>query len=394
MKIVHICICGLWSEKYAYHDNLLPKFHKNLGNDVTIIAPTYAGFFGYDGKIVEEEAGIFFLDSGIKLIRVKPLIKSYAINQHLHLFHSIKQYVIDEKPDFIFVHDVYSFNYLSLITVKHLFPKTKIVFDNHADSINSTHNFLSKFLNGFIYRFFLTNRLNRISDIFYGVTPSRCDFLHSMYGIPRYKIKLLVMGADDEKMHLDQKILIRKEVRDKYNITDSDFLIVTGGKIDEKKNIHLLAEAVKEITCPNVKILLFGTICESLKDYVNNILCNRVIYIGWVNSDCVYNYFYAADLVVFPGLHSVLWEQAVACGIPCAFSDLSGFKHINFNDNCIFLKNSTVEYYKETIMSIYNDKAKYNQLKINAQDERSLDFTYSRIAKKVIEDSFGKNYDK
>ena len=55
----------------------------------------------------------------------------------------------------------------------------------------------------------------------------------------------------------------------------------------------------------------------------------------------------------------------------------------------VFLKNSTVEYYKETIMSIYNDKAKYNQLKINAQDERSLIFTYSRIAKSNRR-SFGK----
>ena len=41
-----------------------------------------------------------------------------------------------------------------------------------------------------------------------------------MYGIPRYKIKLLVMGADDENAFGSKKILIRKEVRDKYNITD------------------------------------------------------------------------------------------------------------------------------------------------------------------------------
>jgi hypothetical protein len=44
-------------------------------------------------------------------------------------------------------------------------------------------------------------------------------------------------------------------------------------------------------------------------------------------------------------------------------------------------------------MSLYNNKKEYNQLKKNAQGDGALNFTYSKIAKKVIEDSFGKNHE-
>ena len=53
MKIVHLCLCGLFGEKYAYQDNLLTKYHKKMGNEVTIIAPT-ASKFTSNGGVVNE----------------------------------------------------------------------------------------------------------------------------------------------------------------------------------------------------------------------------------------------------------------------------------------------------------------------------------------------------
>ena len=65
----------------------------------------------------------------IKLIRKKPFIKSYKINSHLHLFESIKQDLIDEKPDLIFGHDLGTFDNLVLLKIK----KTRVlctIYDN------------------------------------------------------------------------------------------------------------------------------------------------------------------------------------------------------------------------------------------------------------------------
>ena len=173
-----------------------------------------------------------------------------------------------------------------------------------------------------------------------------------------------------------------------YGIADDDFLIVTGGKIDKVKNIHLLAEAVSKIENPHVKILMFGTIVDELKPIIESMLSDRVIYIGWINSDTVYNYFFAADLVMFPGLHSAMWEQAVASMVPLAVTKLRGFDQVDFNGNCLFMDGKGVDYYKSFVEHIVDDSILYNQLKTNAESEGASKFLYSNIAQKVIEDAF------
>ena len=387
MKIVHLCLCGLFGEKYAYQDNLLTKYHKKMGNEVTIIAPT-ASKFTSNGGVVNEPAGSKTLDTGCKLIRIENKFKSKNINKHINLYKDFANVVLSEKPDLIYVHNVTCFNYLCLLKIKKKLPQVKIVFDNHMDEYNSNQNSLSRFLNGFVFRYFVVKRLLKLSNIFYGVTPSRCTFLKDVFKVPEQKIRLLYMGADDEKMDLAHKNDIRLSVRKQYGIVDDDFLIVTGGKIDKVKNIHLLAEAVSKIENPHVKILMFGTIVDELKPIIESLLSDRVIYIGWINSDTVYNYFFAADLVMFPGLHSAMWEQAVASMVPLAVTKLRGFDQVNFNGNCLFMGGKGVDYYKSFVEHIVDDSILYNQLKTNAESEGASKFLYSNIAQKVIEDAF------
>ena len=385
MKIVHVCICGIFCEDYAYQENLLTKYHRKMGHEVTVIAPAYVKL-NAAGMIQNDHTVEKILPDGIKVIRLKPRIKSYKLNAHLHLFHNLKKTILTESPDLLFVHGVSSFDYLSLPAVKRKNPKMHIVFDNHGDRYNSCRNYLSRLLNGWIYRYLLVRRLIPAADRFYGVTPARCRFLHDVYGVPEEKIELLVMGADDERMQLERRSLLRAEVRAEYGVSEEDFLIVTGGKIDLKKNIHLLAEAVKRLDIPEIRLLIFGSITGELQDYFNNLESDRVVLVGWVRSDAVYRYFYAADLVVFPGLHSVLWEQAVAAKTPCAVSDIAGFHHVDFNGNCLFLENSTVDYYREIIAGVYADPSRRRILKENADSEQSRQFLYSRIARKVLDD--------
>lgn len=384
-KIVHLCLCGLFGEKYAYQDNLLTKYHRKLGYDVTIIAPTKAQFTS-NGDVIHAPAGMTFLADGCKLIRVRTKYKSKWINKHFHLFEDITAIVLAEKPQLIFVHNLSSFNYLCLLKIKKILPEVKIIFDNHMDEYNSSQNILSKFLNGFIYRYCVVRRLLPISPLFYGVTPSRCTFLKDILGVPKNQISYLPMGADDEKMQFEKRTTLRKCIRERYNVSDDDFLIVTGGKIDKSKHIDLLAQAVNEIANPQIKILLFGAIIDELKPAIESLQSERVIYVGWINSADVYQYFYAADLVMFPGLHSVMWEQAVASRCPIAVSRLKGFEHVNFNHNCLFLDNCNIEYYKEFIKEIVGDRHHYNILRCNADSEKANQFLYSNIAQKVIDD--------
>lgn len=38
MKIVHICLGAFYPDNYSYQENMLPKFHKQQGHDVEVIA--------------------------------------------------------------------------------------------------------------------------------------------------------------------------------------------------------------------------------------------------------------------------------------------------------------------------------------------------------------------
>jgi glycosyltransferase involved in cell wall biosynthesis len=132
------------------------------------------------------------------------------------------------------------------------------------------------------------------------------------------------MGADDEKIDFENKDTIRDRIRNEYDIADTDFLIVTGGKIDKNKKIDILMDAVTGM--PNVKLLVFGRVSADVKQMVDKLIfenCN-IRYIGWIDADKVYDYFFAADLVFFPGQHSVLWEQACAAKVPCVFEKWEG----------------------------------------------------------------------
>ena len=88
----------------------------------------------------------------------------------------------------------------------------------------------------------------------FGTTPWRCDFMHEMYGFPLQKLKCIPMGVDDDNIPSYENA--RSYVKSKFNIKDSDFLIVTGGKIDEAKNIHHLGYAIRKMGNPNVKLLI------------------------------------------------------------------------------------------------------------------------------------------
>ena len=384
MKIVHVCISAPWDEKYAYQENLLPHYHRLMGHDVTIIAPVFNTIGDY--KQNRSSVGNYILPDGAKVVRLAPWIDNGLWLSHIPSVKGLKEAIIVESPDLLFLHDVCCFNYRCVVSIKKHNPNLRIVADNHCDYINSLHSPITRFLHKVIYKYYLIPKLKSVVECFYGVTPSRCTFLHEVYDIPKKMIKLLMMGADDEKMMIEKREQLREKIRERHGIKEDDFLIVTGGKIDRLKNIHILARAVNALNRKNIKLLVFGKINDDMQPLFDVEQSPNIITIGWVNSDKVYELFYAADLIVFPGLHSVLWEQAVASKTPCAFSKMEGFEHVNVNGNCILMTGKDYDYYNSMLSDLLDSPNKYDELKENASSPELDCFFYSRIAKQVLQD--------
>lgn len=296
----------------------------------------------------------------------------------------ISEYLEEIKPDFIFFHGLVSTTIYDVVKYKKKYPECIIVEDNHLDyniGRNST-KFKDKIIR-FFYRYVNKKSIKYVDKV-YGVTPWRKMYAEDYFNIPLDKTDVLIMGADDDKIDFNHKSKIREDIRKEYNIDEKDFLIVTGGKIDYKKNIHYLMKAC--LNLENIKLLIFGQVSEEIRKEFNE-LCSRsnnIIFIGWIDSDKVYNYFFAADLVFFPGQHSVLWEQACATKTPCLFAYWEGMNHVNNGGNSDFLHPINEETIKSKIEELKFTN-KYYEMKKIAESNATDIYLYSNIANKSLE---------
>jgi hypothetical protein len=134
------------------------------------------------------------------------------------------------------------------------------------------------------------------------------------------------------------------------------------------------------------KLLVFGMVSPDIEHKFNTILesNHNIIFIGWIESNKVYDYYFASDLVFFPGQHSVLWEQACASKVPCVFEKWEGMNHVNNGGNADFVTPITETSLKEEISKLRFSKKYYEMYKV-AQSNKTDVFLYSNIAKKSLE---------
>ena len=252
MKIIHVIISAAYREGFGYQENILPQKHKELGHEVLIITHNQPK----DGPFE------YVNDRGVRVKVLKSHVSSFRkipfINILIPRTEGLKQCLNEEKPDIIFVHNVRAIDHNAVVNYKKQHPEVKVFADNHVDYYNVPQSLWRTFLLKTVNRR-IARKLSSVCEQVWGVTPWRVKYLVEKYGISKDKVSLLVMGGDENLIKWDEKSNVRKEIRKKYNIPEDAFLVVTGGKIDKPKNIHLLAQAVKDI--PNIYLLIFGK-CE------------------------------------------------------------------------------------------------------------------------------------
>ena len=382
MKIVHICLNGPFTDGWSYQENLLSKYHVKLGCTVTVICSKWI----YNkGEKAYCDKDTYINDDGVKIIR----LDTYRgdIDSKFKKYKNLRESIALENPDILFVHGVGSLDNVVIAEYCDTHPDVVMYVDNHADFSNSATNWFSKnILHKLIWKHY-AKIIEPYTKKFYGVLPARVDFLSEVYGLPQNKCELLVMGADDELVEKSKKNNARKKIRLKYGIKDEDFLIVTGGKIDIwKKQILKLLQAVKESKNDYIKLIFFGSIAQEIKlDVEKYIDEDKIKYIGWIDSRESYDYFEASDLVVFPGRHSVFWEQVTGQGVPMLVKDWPGTHHVDLGGNVQFVKSDSSDELKKKLEEIFSDPIQYKRMKFVAENRGMKKFSYREIAKISVE---------
>lgn len=384
MKILHLCLASFYIDNFSYQENLLPKYHKKMGEEVEIIASLFS--FNQSGKPYFQKGKKEYVnENGIKITRLE--YKNNEVNKVLRRYQNLYESLEHSNPDIIFIHGCQFLDIKYVVKYLQINPQVTVYVDNHADFYNSGRNWFSKnILHRIIWKY-CAKIIEPFTTKFYGVLPLRVSFLTNIYKLPKEKVDLLVMGADDE--NIDQATCIETicATRHKFNIEKKDFLIVTGGKIDfEKINIFDLINAVKKLNNYNVKLIVFGPVIDELKERILEVsTVKNVSYIGWIDNNLSYELFSAADLVFFPMKHSVYWEQVVACGTPLVVPKFEEIDHIDIGGNCIFLDEVNETEITNVLVDILTNNNTYNSMKKAASSTKRLEFLYSEIAAKSIE---------
>lgn len=384
MRILHICLCGPVTDNWNYQDNMITKYHKKLGHSVTIVSSQW--IWNKEGMLSKCEETDYINNDGVRMNRLQIKGKD-DFNRKLKRYDGVYKAISNIQPDIIFVHGCQFLDLMMVVKYIKKNKNVKVYVDNHADLSNSATNWISKNILHKVLWKFCAKRIEPYTTKFYGVLPSRVDFLIDLYKIPEEKVELLVLGADDDKVIEAKSNNIRDNIRKEYGIKSGDFLIITGGKIDfAKKQTLLLMQAVKRLNRKDVKLIVFGSVIEELKANINNFCDGEMIqYIGWIEPTESYKYFASSELVVFPGRHSVFWEQVVGLGIPMIVKHWAGTTHIDIGGNCKFLYKDSVDEIQEIIKEIVNNQVLYEKMKKLAIEKGMEKFSYKEIAKRSIQ---------
>jgi 1,2-diacylglycerol 3-alpha-glucosyltransferase len=385
MRVLHIDFTGTFNEDMTYQESLIAKYNVKDGHEVTMLTTCYA--WAPSGNMIHTGVEDKMTGDGYRLIR-----KEYKNLGHPFLTNRLRKVngvyaVIEElNPEVIFVHCPQTLELLTVAQYAKRHPAIRLYIDNHTDLINSVPNMVSKVVLHKIIWGYCIRKILPYTRRFYGVTPLRCEFLHEMYGIPADRISLLLLGADDDRINVKDHEQVRMEIRALHGIESDTFLIVTGGKIDLKKNIHLLMKAVDAMANSRIRLLVFGNPDAELMHLFEKMSHSPYIQcIGWISADQTYNYLIAADLVVFPGSHSVLWEQAAGCGTPGIYKYWKGMDHVDIGGNCRFVYRDEVAEIIEVVSTIIDHPEEYRNMKETARQQGMKVFSYHEISRRAIE---------
>ena len=374
MKIIHICISAPYIEGYSYQENILTDYLLNKGLETIIIGSNVLPKYVKSKKI---KPGIYY-ENGKKIVR----IHSIKLTSEFIVSFGLYKQLIKERPDVIFHHNLNCTSLIICTIYKILNAKSVFIVDNHADNINCNKNKLWQL----IYYKFLVRFSAKLSSLFvhkfYGVTYSRCDYLHEVYGVNKRKIDFLPIGAD--VVAADKILESKYELRQKFNIPANAFVFISGGKMGDEKGTNSLIKAITEINqyYKNVYLVLFGLIKDKeMLSIVNESKC--IFFKGWCDHDTSLRLLKLADVAVWPIHHTTLIEDAISVNTPLLIRKTRTTEHL-IDGNGIFLKTNK---YKElnTRMTYFLENYELKNFENNCKAMRDK-ISYKMVTQKLIDD--------
>jgi glycosyltransferase involved in cell wall biosynthesis len=332
-KLRIVIVSAFYSEGMGYSENCLSRALVRLGHEVHVVTSTFNVYGNtpmYDATYrdflgpSQVEPGKRMVD-GYTLHRLPAgLFASYVTIEGL------MDKVREIDPDILHTLEIASIETFAAAGLKP-FARFKLFCETHQNlSIMKPYMLDPRGnpLRRAIYR--LTRTLpSRLASLCvekcYAVAADCVDVAVKFYGVPRSKVKLLLLGTDTETFHppeTEADRADRRALRQHYGYSDSDIVCLYTGRFSPGKNPLLLAQAagVLSMADPRFKALFVG---EGAQKAAIAAQPNTRIIPFMTHKDLARHYR-AADIAIWPREESMSMLDAAASGLPLVVSDRIG----------------------------------------------------------------------
>ena len=102
MRITHLCLACFFPDGFSYQENMLPKYHKKLGHEVSVIASLQT--YDKNGHLIYMEGPKVYLNEyDIPVYRLdykRPVIISKKTKQYIGTYEALEK----TNPEILFIH--------------------------------------------------------------------------------------------------------------------------------------------------------------------------------------------------------------------------------------------------------------------------------------------------
>lgn len=389
MKI--FMLCDFYDESLEYQENLLVKYYRKHGHEVTVVASTFDSVFDYyNDRHDPAWPARSYLDQGARIIKLR---YRYNLLNRLRAYTRIDRLLEEAQPDLIYVHDI-MLNLPECVAYVKANPRCRMILDYHADYSNSGRNWLSlKVLHGVIRKWFLDRARPHLSRIF-PIVPAGAVFLNEIYGVPLSDMEVLPLGADVDLVREMRRARAGEALRARLGIGADRIVIFTGGKLAPPKRTELLIEAVKRLPDRGLELVIAGEAAANDAEYGAQLRqaaegCTNVRFVGWLGKEDIYRHLDMADLAVFPASQSILWQQAIAAGLPliCGNTGHQDISYLNGADNIIVLgaADIRVEAIARTIEAVIATPGRLRAMGEGASQVADERLDWNRLIERTLE---------
>lgn len=386
MKVLHIE--DRFHPGMGYQINFFAKYHRP-GYEFFILTSDSPRLWTASGepeelRRVDEE---FEREYNVTIYRL-PSAMDRRTRQNLWLKGLIRT-IRDINPDILYVHTIESYSSLRLILSRRILSGHTIFFDTHT-LLNQFQKGLKFKIQLWFLRSIASRRIVQYDAKVFATVPENRMILENEYGVPRERILYSPIGTDISIFRYDQ--LSRDKGREKELWEKDATVLLYTGKINARKNPHLIMEAVSLIQ-EHIKTPLFicfvGASDQVYFDEKMQISFNNEnIYIKFVPAVPVselHRWYSMADFAVFPNENTLSALDAQACRLPVIMQgDMTNSERLEHGG--LTYEQGNLPDLSEKILTMINNPGKRKKMGLEGEKFMKATYDYRKIVKKMESD--------